>query len=682
MGNETTEVVILELKVTEGGSGSKAIPEVKKEVEALAGSILGLQNANKKYREERKLLDTTTAEGSKRIKELNADIDKNDKAIKANSSSLEKQRLNIGNYTGALDKLIPGLGATVNGFLGMTKASLAFIATPIGAVIAALALALGALMAYFKGSEEGADKFAKISAQASAVVGVLMDRVVQLGGAISAFLSGDFDKGLSEIKGAFSNVGDEILREVDAAGKLADAIDALEERERKYQLTASATANEIKKLIIESKNRTLSEQERISKLEEATNKEVALNKELLAIREQDIVNSFKQIEIDNTKFGLAQKAGESALEYAKRIALNDKLEGAARDKLIDLIKAYDQAQGDSFNLQEKIQNQSDLLRQKAIDAKAKQDAEDKKASDEARELRIKNLEDAQDKEHQIYLKKLQDQKTFEVNEVAGINRVAAVRKKQSDNDKKQAISELQSFQAITKAKIQLYGSLGNSLVLLAGKNKALALTGVLIEKAGAIAQIIADTGIANAKAVAASPLTFGMPWVAINTATGILAGVGVAAQAAKSISEISSASKFQNGGLYDPKFARGGKYFPVGGRLHSQGGTKYTGEDGNAFEVERGEGIYIMKRNAEAVAKGSLLNQSFGGNSWMGQSHAPHKYAFGGSFLPSQTSAGLTVNDIRNIIASTPPPIVLVEDINSAQTVNAGIINRAQVLGS
>jgi len=72
--------------------------------------------------------------------------------------------MNVGNYTGALDKLIPGLGATVEGFKNTTKAALAFIATPIGAVIGALGLAVAALTQYFKGSEEGQDKLAKVMA--------------------------------------------------------------------------------------------------------------------------------------------------------------------------------------------------------------------------------------------------------------------------------------------------------------------------------------------------------------------------------------------------------------------------------------------------------------------------------------------------------------------------------------
>lgn len=82
----------------------------------------------------------------------------------------------------------------------------------------------------------------------------------------------------------------------------------------------------------------------------------------------------------------------------------------------------------------------------------------------------------------------------------------------------------------------LAGVDGLTKVFLKGKD--LAIASVVIQKAAAIGQIVANTGIANAKAVAASPLTLGQPWVTINTISGILAGAGVVAEAVRAINEI------------------------------------------------------------------------------------------------------------------------------------------------
>jgi len=89
-------------------------------------------------------------------------------------------------------------------------------------------------------------------------------------------------------------------------------------------------------------------------------------------------------------------------------------------------------------------------------------------------------------------------------------------------------------------RLNVIGSIGNSLGQLAGKNKAIAIAGIAIEKAAAIGSIIVNTQIANAKAIAASPLTFGMPWVVINTVAGALGVAAAIASGVKAIQDINS----------------------------------------------------------------------------------------------------------------------------------------------
>jgi len=124
-----------------------------------------------------------------------------------------------------------------------------------------------------------------------------------------------------------------------------------------------------------------------------------------------------------------------------------------------------------------------------------------------------------------------------------------IRKKYADARKVISDQEIATEKAAAAAKheinmayLGLFEQFGGFLSQIAGKNRALAIAGVIIQQAASIGQIIANTGIANAKAVAASPLTFGAPWVAINT---ISAGLSIAASvagAAKSISEINKAA--------------------------------------------------------------------------------------------------------------------------------------------
>ena len=103
--------------------------------------------------------------------------------------------------------------------------------------------------------------------------------------------------------------------------------------------------------------------------------------------------------------------------------------------------------------------------------------------------------------------------------------------------------ELQAQADIQNASLDLLGQFGSFLQQIAGENKKLAIAGVIAEQAAAIGKIVVNTSIANAKAVAASPLTFGQPWVAINT---ISAGIGIAsaiAAAVKAVREIKASDK-------------------------------------------------------------------------------------------------------------------------------------------
>jgi hypothetical protein len=122
-----------------------------------------------------------------------------------------------------------------------------------------------------------------------------------------------------------------------------------------------------------------------------------------------------------------------------------------------------------------------------------------------------------------------------------------IRKKYADERRAITDAEVATERAAMEAKQQinlaylgLFEQFGNLLGQIAGKNKKVAIAGVVIQQAAAIGQIIANTSIANAKAVAALPLVGGMPFVAINTISAGLSIASTIAAAAKSIQQINS----------------------------------------------------------------------------------------------------------------------------------------------
>lgn len=158
----------------------------------------------KKIRNE---VNATTEEGKAVIEEINKKLDENTEFIKSNVSQLENQKIAIGDYKnqikeafsemnifnggftgfisraqqagGVMPLLGNGVKAVTSGIVGMTKASLAFIATPIGAVVAAIGLVLGLVINYLKNTQAGIDAVTAVTRPLSVVfdslVGILQE---------------------------------------------------------------------------------------------------------------------------------------------------------------------------------------------------------------------------------------------------------------------------------------------------------------------------------------------------------------------------------------------------------------------------------------------------------------------------------------------------------------------------
>lgn len=114
------------------------------------------------------------------------------------------------------------------------------------------------------------------------------------------------------------------------------------------------------------------------------------------------------------------------------------------------------------------------------------------------------------------------------------------------------MAELTAKTEMQNKYFDLAAQFGNVMQQFAGKNKKLAIAGVIVEQSAAIGTIISNTAAANAKATLASPLTGGLPFTAINT---ISAGLSIASTirgAVKAIQGINSGTSVSNGGIQAP----------------------------------------------------------------------------------------------------------------------------------
>lgn len=121
-----------------------------------------------------------------------------------------------------------------------------------------------------------------------------------------------------------------------------------------------------------------------------------------------------------------------------------------------------------------------------------------------------------------------------------------------EDAKKKREKEIADEQALADAKLAIQNAnidnVSAGIGLLKGlfeKNKAIQKGLLIAENAAGIAKTIINTVAANAKAVAASPLTGGQPWVTLNS---VSAGIGIASSIAATVKGLSALGGGGNAG--------------------------------------------------------------------------------------------------------------------------------------
>lgn len=323
-------------------------------------SIESLTKANKALREERKKLNLDTEEGKKRINEINAALDRNNTKIKDNSSAIEKQRANIGNYKSALDGVHPALGKVgeglesgTQGFKAMTLQALRFIATPIGAVLAALVTVFTLLKTALSQNDALMDKFENVTNAVGVVLEVVVARVGKLGEALIALASGNFSEAINKTAEAFGGLGDEIENAVRQQQLFLDASRELEDSQRNLRLEQAKSVNQIKLLdqVAKNSNKTFEEREQALKTSLDLQKDLIDSSEDLARR--DLLITARRLRVSKE---FQQQSNETFDQYIDRLLNTSALSGEELDKLVDKAVALENARNASLDLQQKTEN--------------------------------------------------------------------------------------------------------------------------------------------------------------------------------------------------------------------------------------------------------------------------------------------------------------------------------------
>ena len=147
-------------------------------VQSQAGSLTQLRAKLAEVTDQR---NRDLAVGSKAFNQANKDIAGLNKQIKAAEEGGGDFRRSVGNYGNALTQVNPAIGGAVSQFMALKTAAMAFIATPIGLVLAAVAAAVGAVITYFKRTEDGGDKLAVAMAYVTGAFESALDIISNLG---------------------------------------------------------------------------------------------------------------------------------------------------------------------------------------------------------------------------------------------------------------------------------------------------------------------------------------------------------------------------------------------------------------------------------------------------------------------------------------------------------------------
>ncbi|MBP5473654.1 MAG: hypothetical protein J6X92_02705 [Bacteroidales bacterium] len=177
--------------------------------------------------------------------------------------------------------------------IAMKALKVALMSTGIGALV----VALGSLVTYFKETGEGADKLSVILAKMRSVVDNIVDRVQTVGKGLVEIFSGNVRSGIQTIKNSMKGLGDEIKRDWQEAGQLAQEMNAIDKRELELVTIQQQRSTKIAELREKMRDLEYTEQQRLAFAQEAERITKEYYADEIALAQQRYEVTKRQLEI-------------------------------------------------------------------------------------------------------------------------------------------------------------------------------------------------------------------------------------------------------------------------------------------------------------------------------------------------------------------------------------------------
>lgn len=627
-------------KITEANQARKGLIQT---ITAEDSAIKRLKIRNAELIRQRDQINTATDEGRKKIAALNREIDENNTTIKENSSALEQQKSNVGNYAESIKEAIGDTNAAGVSLEGLGS-KITALANPITAAIALL----GGLTAAYAKSSAGSRDLEFAQNRLSSAFGIVIEDLGRLiggpdgGGGKGLFsqllsFTGEYYKAIINIStyGLFSDYLDEIAEKsneaaiaqqrlkdlsISAAFAQGDAKDAEREAELRRRIRDDETKS------FEERIKASSEIDKIMEAS-AVRTVTVLQAQIQAIKESTVSydnNREAQLEVAQLEAEIADKQEEITGKLTENVT--------ARQNLIKEIQAEKEAQA-ALNLEVEryIQN---------FEKQLTADADRLEAERQAQQQRTDLANQFLDQQG------INTERSINFAEREAQNAAKAEKQKQDAYRKSFALKEQLQQEDIENSRRTTDALLGLAQGAF-GESQDVAAAGAAI-----------STYRAAAAALEPPPIGAGPVFGPLLATLTIIRGL------------------LQVARIKGVQFARGGIAESGGvlnGPSHSGGGIPFTVSGNSGFEAEGGEAI-INKRSTRMFKPIlSAINQAGGGVAFAGGGTIPTRYQQG-SVISAQTtqSASIAAESatraqglVQSIMDNLPPIIVTVEDINA-----------------
>lgn len=445
-------------------------------------SLKELQAALTKNRQAYAALTSEQSRNSSEGKKLLAAIQQQDKDFKHLSGTLGQHQAHVGDYAGQLGKantaaqtITPALHGMANALLASAKAAWAFVKTPLGITLTVLTALLSPIIAYFTSTAEGMDRVDVATAKWKATLQVLKDRLTDTGKNMIATTeeASKFNKELEKgprnfiqnwgnlISNLFPKLSKDIKEARESAAELAKTLDEVSEGEAKWGVEVAELELQQQRLILQSKNRTLTEEERLSKLDEAIRLEEQIKDKRIEFADKEleaVVNAAADILATEQKVDQTLVGGERVAAYRKfakeLIDLGREKDDAISESLIGSLLKQTEAEKASVTIEEKVQTQRDVLSDKRLDRLAKETAAAQKAADAELDLYRARYEEQVRLSHEQYLKEKEIRDKEAKDQKALIDGINVRNEDRKAREKKQSEDRIKQLEKEKEANIK------------------------------------------------------------------------------------------------------------------------------------------------------------------------------------------------------------------------------------